>query len=427
MMSKLLTKLFLSERVRRPQVLAGLLLLAFLGQCVWLVVRGQQKIRDDAAAVARIQAGLEQIREGAIAGTPYRLKPEANSEADISIRGDISVQQDAGYDTQHSPLWYLSASAPLAFLPQRWLSSANEANGLQGLAMDWLARSPSLVFGLLLGASLWYVSRRLYGNAGGFIALSLYCFSPMMIRSSSLWFSPPEMGAAWGAFGAIFTAIAVAHTLYAPREVVLWNWRRILLLGLSLVLAIGSQFSLWILIPCALMFMLYLAPTRRWAALVIWCSASVVTLFLLYGSYFFHPSVFVESLRHAQFSGITWKALGMLSAYRVVFTKIVGSSPVLIILLPIAFTTYILWRRVRYFGNTAPLLLSALLVALAVVTPHYPALGFQLVAVPFLFVFVAGIVSDLLETQHRSLVTLCLWSLLAANALWNLVALARLG
>ena len=96
----------------------------------------------------------------------------------------------------------------------------------------------------MLGASLWYVARRLYGNAGGYIALALYCFSPAMIVNAAGAQSLGEMGAVWGAFGTVFTAIAVAHTLYAPREVVLWNWRRILLLGLSLALAAGNQFSL---------------------------------------------------------------------------------------------------------------------------------------------------------------------------------------
>ena len=134
------------------------------------------------------------------------------------------------------------------------------------------------MFGLLLGASLWYVARRLFGNAGGYVALTLYCFSPGIVRSSALWFAEPEVGAAWGAFGAIFTAIAVAHTLYAPREVILWNWRRIVLLGLSLALAVGSQFSLVVVVPVALAFMLYLAPTRRLAALAIWAVACAIAL-----------------------------------------------------------------------------------------------------------------------------------------------------
>ena len=129
----------------------------------------------------------------------------------------------------------------------------------------------------LLGASLWYVARRLCGNIGGFLALTLYCFSPSMIQSSAVWHTEPEILAAWGAFGAIFTAIAVAHTLYAPREVILWNWRRIVLLGVSVAIAVGSQFSMIIVVPLALAFLLYLAPTtagwirrlggKRWLAL----------------------------------------------------------------------------------------------------------------------------------------------------------------
>ena len=61
-----------------------------------------------------------------------------------------------------------------------------------------LAAAPYLVFGLLLGASLWYVSRRLFGNAGGYVALALYCFSPGIVRSSAIWWAEPEIGAAWG-------------------------------------------------------------------------------------------------------------------------------------------------------------------------------------------------------------------------------------
>ena len=62
-----------------------------------------------------------------------------------------------------------------------------------------LIRLPFLMAGLLLGASLWYVARRLYGNIGGYIALGLYCFSPMVIARSSQ--VQPDIVAAWGAFG----------------------------------------------------------------------------------------------------------------------------------------------------------------------------------------------------------------------------------
>jgi hypothetical protein len=64
---------------------------------------------------------------------------------------------------------------------------------------------------------------------------------------------------------------------------------------------------------------------------------------------------------------------------------------------------------------------------LAAGTPHFPGLGFQLVAVPFLFVFVAGVAADLLETRHRQLVQAAVWGLLVASAGWNIWELARIG
>ena len=48
-------------------------------------------------------------------------------------------------------------------------------------------------------------------------------------------------------------------------------------------------------------------------------------------------------------------------------------------------------------------------------------------AVPFLFVFVAGIAADLLETRHREIALAAIWGLLVANAAWNLWELARVG
>jgi len=57
--------------------------------------------------------------------------------------------------------------------------------------------------------------------------------------------------------------------------------------------------------------------------------------------------------------------------------------------------------------------------------PHYPGLGFQFMAVPFLFVFVAGVVADLLETRYREIALASSLGLLVANAAWNLWELAR--
>lgn len=416
-----MARFFTHERFGRPQVLAACLLLAFLVQCLWLVEKGVRHGTVNPAEIYRLERGtaLWKSRGSGLSAdapeVPDLGEEDSGSELDPALR---LAFEDGGYDPHHSPLWYLIAAAPLQLRPV-----AFQPENIR--ALHWSAAVPYLAFGLLLGASLWYVARRLFGNAGGYVALALYCFSPGIVRSCALWFAEPEVGAAWGAFGAIFTAIAVAHTLYAPREVVLWNWGRIMLLGLSLALAVGSQFLLIVVVPAALAFMLYLAPTRRLAALAIWAVACGIALLLIYASYFFRAGAFWQGMRHASFFGVWWKAYTMPQAYHQVLAQLGQSSPALVLALPVALITYCAWPRTRYFGNTAPLLVAALFLSLALGTPHYPGLGFQFMVIPFLFVFGAGIAADLLETRHRQVALAAVWGLLVANAAWNLWELAR--
>src|ERR1700726_1579097 len=217
----------------------------------------------------------------------------------------------------------------MASLPLLGWTGTSEAGSFH--YWGWLARAPYLIFGVLLGASLWYVARRLYGNAGGYVALTLYCFSPAILRSSTLYSAAPEMSAAWGAFGTIFTAIAVAHTLYAPREVVIWNWRRILLLGLSLALAIGNQFSLAMLALVILPLMFWVAPVRPGAVLAIWTTAIAVALALLFAAYFFEPGLFWQGMLRARWIDFEPAAFGISVSYRNALQTIFRNSPPLML------------------------------------------------------------------------------------------------
>src|SRR5436190_17537100 len=293
-----------SQRFGKPQLLAGFLLLVFVAECVWLV--GHQSAASVSPdEILRVQQGVAQLHGHGIAGTAPA--PEL-------------THMGGGPDRDHSPLWYLIASAPVTLFgvaENSW-------------AWPWLTRFQYILFGTLLGASVWYVSRRLYGNAGGYIALALYCFSPTLIRASALWFSPPNIGALWGTFGAVFTAIAVSHTLNAPREVVLWNWRRIVLLGVSLALAVGSQFALAIIVPLLLVFMLYLAPERKAAAVAILGAASAIALLLIFASYFFHARIFWNCLINARWLDFNLRALTMPRAYEQVAWEIAASGPVVV-------------------------------------------------------------------------------------------------
>jgi hypothetical protein len=55
--------------------------------------------------------------------------------------------------------------------------------------------------------------------------------------------------------------------------------------------------------------------------------------------------------------------------------------------------------------------------------PHTSSAGFLLSAVPFFFIFIAGVITDLAETRHRQLVLAGLGGLLGVYVLWNLHAL----
>lgn len=407
---------FNRQRFGEPQFIAGVLLLVFLAQCMWLVAFDLHSGQVRSAELFILQRGLGQWHG-----------KEARESAPVSPVGDAEVAQPQDTasaivtmipDPNHSALYYLVNAAPLLVWPK---ALDNGSFWYWG----WLARSSGLFFGLCLGASVWYVARRLYGNAGGYIALGLFCFSPGIIRAAAGWFTPPEMGAAWGAFGATFTGIAVAHTLYAPREVVLWNWRRIVLLGVALALGIGSQFSLVVIVPLVLAFMLYLAPDRRGAALAIWAAACVIALLIVVASYLFQLRSVSEGIRHAHFFPVADSALRMTGAYWQLAQQLVQACPALLVALPVAVVVFALWRRARYFGNAAPVSVAALFVVLGLATPHYPGMGFRLLALPFIFLFVAGIAADALETRHRAWVAPATAGLLVAYALWSMMELGR--
>src|SRR5437588_6713901 len=133
-------RFFNRERFGNAQIAAGLLLLVFMGECVWLIRHEHSSsayISDE--EFDRVGEGVAQWHGRVISGTPLVASPSVEI---IKTRGS--------FDRSHSPLWYLIASAPVAALdtsPDHWL-------------WVWLTRAPYVLFGIMLGGSLWYVSRR---------------------------------------------------------------------------------------------------------------------------------------------------------------------------------------------------------------------------------------------------------------------------
>jgi hypothetical protein len=129
---------------------------------------------------------------------------------------------------------------------------------------------------------------------------------------------------------------------------------------------------------------------------------------------------------HARWMDFEPAAFGVSVSYRNAVQTIFVNSPPLIFALPVALIAYRGWKRTRYFGNTAPLLIALLLLILALGAPNFPGQGFHLATLIFLFVFVSGVFADLLESQQSLLVTAGLCGLLGASAVWNLWQLWRI-
>ena len=74
------------------------------------------------------------------------------------------------------------------------------------------------------------------------------------------------------------------------------------------------------------------------------------------------------------------------------------NSYLFVLLFIAALTTYGSWQRARYFGNTTPLVVSFLTVLLFSLAPGI-YLWDATLGLSFVFVFIAGVAADLLETS----------------------------
>jgi len=276
----------------------------------------------------------------------------------------------------------------------------------------WLLRLPFVIFGVWLGAALWWVARRLFDDVGGYVALALYCTSPAMISSSSN--IGPEILLAWSSLGLIYTAIGVSHTLYAPPK----KWvPRIIILGLSIGFALATAWWSFTLVLLALTYMMYLAPGCRRKALRVLASASVVgcavwaVIYWLTGSF----GLGVKALLAQK---PTLKALGNLAF------ALAGRTDgyVLVFLFIAALTAYGSWPRARYFGNTAPLLTALVAVLLFSLVPAIRIWNATL-GLNFVFIFIGGLSADFLETRFRRAVALILTACFLLRGVLTVLAL----
>jgi hypothetical protein len=275
-----------------------------------------------------------------------------------------------------------------------------------------LLRLPFLAAGCVLGGGLWWVTRRLYGNLGGYVALTLYCFSPPVLKAC---LSPsPEILAALGIYGGIYTCIGVAHAMQGPRR----KWRpRIILLTLVLGIAATAHIvALPIAALLGLVLMLWIAEGRRSQILPVVLLASAGALVLLFAAYGFSPDAFSYVFR----SGAGFLSVSLQPAERFFTMPSIAGT---LVAAGAAALLYLGIGRSRYFGNTAPLICFVVLLLLATVgVPASPWLW----ALPFLLTFIGGVFADAFESERRKLFVVAAASLVLLQVVLCIMSLPRL-
>jgi len=369
-------------RAGRPQRLAALLLLIFFGECLWVI--GHQRLTTDDYRYARCGREMWE-RPSPLAGY-FTTCGNLNGDGTFAYRL-------AGFPLTAQRLLLLARDHFRK--PEDRLYPGGTLNGTtfearhQLTDIIYLMHLPFVFFAMWLGAGLWWVARRLFGNEGGFLALALYCFCPAIVRYAVV--PNNEILAMWGFYGLVYTAIGVAHAMHGPRR----KWKpRIILLTLALGLTAAAHLLAALLgFLASLAFMFYLAERRRSAVLLIVTYAAIGAGVIEFACFSFRPQYFlyVFSGGSARF----WFALDGVRA----FAADQGNWPISIAG-GIALVVYSGLRRSRYFGNTTPLLM---LLATAFLSTTQVFSAPWVWALPFLFTFVGGVFADVLETKYRRL------------------------
>lgn len=391
-----------------PQRIAAGFLALFLIQGLWIT--GHQTLSDGDYQYAR--CGREtwekpsplagyyttcgNIRDGIfayrIAGLPLTLNILVQRGLDLFRKPeDRVIQSPAGPGSAIVSMWELRHQMTHVLL---------------------LLRLPFLVCGCVLGGGLWWVTRRLYGNMGGYVALALYCFSPSILSACVT--PSPEIFAALGLYGGIYTCIGVAHAMQGPRR----KWRpRIILLTVVFGIAAAAHIvALPVAALLGLALMLWIAEGRRSQILPILLLATTGALLLVFACYGFSPDAFSYVFRSA--AGFLTVSL---DPARRLFSNF--SNAGIIVAAAAAALLYLGIRRSRYFGNTAPLLCFGVIVLL--VTTGVPARPW-LWSLPFLLTFIGGVFADAFESERRKLFVVAAASLVLLQIVVCLATLPKL-
>lgn len=390
-------------RFNRPQQIAAGLLAIFLLQGLWLTSRQTLTDRDyeyarcgretweRSSPLAGYYTSCGNIHDGILAyrlaGLPLTVNLLAEREIDHFRSPEDRVVQTGG----KLSTWELRHQMTHILL---------------------LLRLAFLAAGCVLGGCIWWVSRRLYGNLGGYTALALYCFCPAILRACV---EPnPDVLAALGVYGGVYTCIGVAHAMQGPRRK--WRPRLVLLTAVFGVAAASHIAALPVAALLGLVLMLWVAEGHRSQALPVLLAPSAGALAVVFACYGFSPDAFSYVFRSA--AGFLWFSLQPGKRF---FGTLAEAGITLAV--ASALLLYLGLRKSRYFGNTAPLFCALILTVLIMTgAPGTPWLW----SIPFWLTFVGGVFADAYEGPRGRMATGAAAAVVGLQVVLCLMSLPRL-
>jgi len=381
--------------IGRAQRVAALLLLVLFGECVWSIAHRPLDANDYRYA----RCGREMWERPSPLAGYFTTCGNLNGDGTLAYRV-------AGFPLTVQRLVLLSVDHFRK--PENREFEGGILNGTTWEArhelawVKYLLRLPFCLFAVWLGGGLWWVSKRLFGNEGGAIALSLYIFCPAVVRYATT--PNNEILALWGLYGMVYTAMGVAHALQGPRK----KWKpRIVLLTVALGLTAAAHLlAAMVGFVAGAAFFFYLAERRRAYVAQIMLFVALGAMAIVFASFGFHLAAFTYVFTGG--SARFWFSLAAAGN----FVRSPANAGILVAA-GVALVVYATTRRSRYFGNTAPLLMLLALVPLyttQVVSAPW------LWALPFLFTFIGGVFADMLESRQRKVFLLLSGSVVVTQA-----------
>ena len=397
----------------RPQGIAALLLLLFFGEALFVIARapltdsdyryalcGREMWEKPSPALGYFTTCGNMQGDGTLAYRAAALPLTLYISA-LRVQDYFAARADA---RRH-------AGERSTYIPNPTGGSVydlrHQVDGLR-----YLLRVPFALAAMLLGAGLWWVSRRLFGNMGGFFALGLYCLSPAVLSAATT--PNNDILATGGLYAVVYTAIGIAHAMYGPTR----KWRpRVVLFTLALGLtACAHVLAAVVGLFFSAILLLYIADRRRSAILPLLIASSMGALFVVFASYAFHLGAFFYVFT----AGAARFTLSQLPAQA--FASAPANLP-LMLALAVGLFLFVAVRRSRYFGNTAPLCVALCTLPLFTTQISTDAV---LWALPFLLTFIAGTFSDAFDTRYRKLYLALAGTVLAAQGVFAFLLLPTL-